>query len=721
MKLLYVYIEHGRDNPIIEMNFSRDYQYRIEKQNGKYIMTRQALEAETKVSEKFWNDDARLYNVSAIVGDNGAGKTSIINELILGLESLHKSGSIMSLYFTGAMLLEDCIGKKTLYFSMGETDSVIRQFEEDIEQIDARGNSENPFFKDINATKTVHMSNSFSLGSFYKRQKFMFPKGIEQLIDTPFDIDPFSPVYDCSVEQKIRNIITFSGLDNNTKSKLELHKKNAHLNEVFNQVAFYYNPTIRKIIAEVKEKSEKLGINEIVPWPDSLSINVLFPKIEKKILYQFEGDFFSQINELMPHIGTGDIISALQYNCLKCLLAKIDFKKCQDKQKEIQSEILESLKNPTFKADAKQAWASTFSVIAKYETYLKCGRNSIEDARTFIEFVFDKFTDNSEEKNDSIVLSKLNFINMSKEYELGVIDLEKTNPELLYQFIELYKKVVYEVPFPQFSSFISFGWGMSSGESNWYNMFTDLWLLINNESICNRYIDGYDKNRNQKYTEKQKCDSLIIFIDEADLSFHPEWQRRYIFLLTQYITRLFSKEIGCKSIQVILATHSPIILGDFPKACVTYLSSDKKGSLLMDEKKPQLFGQNLYTILQDGFYLKEGTIGLLAQSKIKSVLLDTKSVRSLVESIKENKDVEKINKLKKQLFELRNNLNSHNANTICYLADGIIKAKLLDELDSCEVMISSILDPPEEQKSARMLKIQRLEKELAELKKGIEE
>jgi predicted ATPase/cell fate (sporulation/competence/biofilm development) regulator YlbF (YheA/YmcA/DUF963 family) len=65
-------------------------------------------------------------------------------------------------------------------------------------------------------------------------------------------------------------------------------------------------------------------------------------------------------------------------------------------------------------------------------------------------------------------------------------------------------------------------------------------------------------------------DNSLICIDEPEISLHPEWQERYIELLTD----IFSSFSGC---HFILATHSPQILSK--------VKSEDSNVLLMDEGK----------------------------------------------------------------------------------------------------------------------------------------
>ena len=95
-------------------------------------------------------------------------------------------------------------------------------------------------------------------------------------------------------------------------------------------------------------------------------------------------------------------------------------------------------------------------------------------------------------------------------------------------------------------------------------------------------------------------------MDEADLTYHPEWQRQLIKILTAFLPLEFGS-CGLNNIQLILTTHSPLLLGDIPPNNVIYLKENTNNI--------NTFGQNIHTILKDSFFLKNG-IGAFAADKI---------------------------------------------------------------------------------------------------------
>lgn len=236
-----------------------------------------------------------------------------------------------------------------------------------------------------------------------------------------------------------------------------------------------------------------------------------------------------------------------------------------------------------------------------------------------------------------------------------------------------------------------------------------LWNCINGKTVC-------------------ECDSVILFIDEADLTFHPEWQRQLIAILTTFLPKVFQDpyyvgtQSGCKKIQIIMATHSPIILGDFPSTSVIYLRRNSDLVMVNDNGSFQTFGQNIYTILKDGFYLKNGAIGEFARHKIDDVLKDIKEIHDYNISLQQSQNNETMSKQKLEYLERK--LEEHKIKTVQYLSDGIIKNKLKEEIDICQHILYNLLEK-KLQKTVKEGDIskrnQYLEEENKKLRKQIEE
>ncbi|MCD9513875.1 AAA family ATPase [Photobacterium carnosum] len=96
------------------------------------------------------------------------------------------------------------------------------------------------------------------------------------------------------------------------------------------------------------------------------------------------------------------------------------------------------------------------------------------------------------------------------------------------------------LPSSMLSNF-KYGWnGFSTGEFAKLNIFSELYAYIHDQK-----------------TDKIK--SHLIVMDEVDLYLHPDWQRTFFSELIEFVKVEFPKD----SVQIILSTHSPIIISDF--------------------------------------------------------------------------------------------------------------------------------------------------------------
>ncbi|MBL7921143.1 MAG: AAA family ATPase [Bacteroidia bacterium] len=143
---------------------------------------------------------------------------------------------------------------------------------------------------------------------------------------------------------------------------------------------------------------------------------------------------------------------------------------------------------------------------------------------------------------------------------------------------------------------------------------------------------------------KKEYKNVLILIDEGEQLLHPEWQRNYINILTTYFPLIFEK---AESIQIIVTSHSPFLLSDLPRYCITYL--DKIDGVTVAKSgsdKTFTFGGNIHELLTDSFFLGSSLIGEFARLKISNMLKDLKSSAEI-----DLEKKEKYTKLAKQIGE----------------------------------------------------------------------
>lgn len=187
----------------------------------------------------------------------------------------------------------------------------------------------------------------------------------------------------------------------------------------------------------------------------------------------------------------------------------------------------------------------------------------------------------------------------SKNYSIS-IPTDKMN--IIQDFINAYKISVRIV------DFLNFSWGLSSGENLLLNQFGKIMHILNNNSNGKYYLPVDENNIDQKAT------NAVILLDEAEVAFHPEWQRIYLASFLKFIEDNISKQ--GTHVQIILATHSPIILSDIPKQNTVFLNKDKttKHSYVVDSK--ETFASNIFSLYQNAFFLDESGIGAFAENKL---------------------------------------------------------------------------------------------------------
>lgn len=144
---------------------------------------------------------------------------------------------------------------------------------------------------------------------------------------------------------------------------------------------------------------------------------------------------------------------------------------------------------------------------------------------------------------------------------------------------------------------------MSSGERAMQNLFS--WLVLIPK------LDRIMSIKRGTYT------SRLLLIDEIDLYSHPEWQRKTICQLIDTINK-----VETMPVQIVLTSHSPIILSDFPQNNVVYLHRDETAKLTISDNSAvhkKTFGANIYSLFNDTFFMEQGIMGEYARCKIYEV------------------------------------------------------------------------------------------------------
>lgn len=176
------------------------------------------------------------------------------------------------------------------------------------------------------------------------------------------------------------------------------------------------------------------------------------------------------------------------------------------------------------------------------------------------------------------------------------------NKEKFYKFWKAYEKVSIYV------DNIYFSWSLSSGEQNKLSL-----LYVLNDI-------------------PQEASNVWLLFDEPDNTFHPLWGRE----LLNKIKEVCNKRSD-KNFQLWLSTHSPIILSDLPNISVTYLCTDKDQNGYIEKRKEDLqlntFGQNIYQLYKNAFFLNKGVVGEFASQKLAEMYSELNQLIKSLDSI----------------------------------------------------------------------------------------
>lgn len=222
---------------------------------------------------------------------------------------------------------------------------------------------------------------------------------------------------------------------------------------------------------------------------------------------------------------------------------------------------------------------------------------------------------------------------------------------------------------------------LSSGEKQSIYAITSLtYHLFNLDSV------------QETYTIKAKVNETIvlyrninIIFDEIELYYHPDLQRVFIYDLIESIKRIKLRKIT--DINCIFVTHSPFILSDIPHHNILFLDTDGTPSRDLNVKT---FGANIHDLLKHSFFLEQGSMGEFAKHKINDTIrwLHYKEMENDVLKLKEGSTKVQIDlhKIKdKELSALKKKVEEFDSlkhqNLIKIIDEPILRQKLSEFYD----------------------------------------
>lgn len=578
MRLAALFIEnHDYEFGGYTLNFGGHFSYEVKYGDGNTRISRTKNE---NFIDNFFNESGILTNVSAIVGSNGSGKTTTINEALNVLNENYQKGiafweekeithiniyntSLPPIKLQGDWETDDLkqtyknVG--TIYYSpyldhklgvIGIDISADRYLREDLVNLDST----------FEASTKVEISNRLKRAD-YKRfinfQKSEFSEKVKEK-------------YGLFNDEMYRVVFTRHKIDADFKDGLNFENTprdfQKYLNDLFFQIRSEYDSFDRSFSSDEEgyELHKKLFKNILLMDLFCLLIKLM----EKHNVFLKEGHFLD-IEDLNSFLEKSpDATSKFKYWLNNYYYSKWNEKPLPNKEV---INILDFLYNYIDNL-----------VFSQKGNYLNWSSKSL---------YFDE-----EKLNELLDLNENLLISLNKYY------LQKEGDDR-YEF-----RSVSELQY-----FVSVEFAdrrLSSGETALLNLYSRIY------DYFSRHIINYQVVRKEEY--------YILFLDEADLGYHPIWKKSFVNSLIEFSVDFFSK-LGVK-IQIVFTTHDPLTLSDLPNKNIIYLNKNIESgeTEILDYKNPlrpiKSFAANITNLLADSFFIKDGIIGDFAKRKIEETI-----------------------------------------------------------------------------------------------------
>lgn len=491
-----------------------------------YIQSRNRLtiQKNTDYLEAFWGGSMgdRALDCFAIVGDNGAGKTRLMNLILDDLRRFtngEKTGPCIMI-FEGTDHEEQ---ERLFVFYSQELEKPKIDAEQELlfeylsDSPDRRSGCGRTSAKTaLKNMKTAYFHHSLSFHDFENPKKCSYDFSLGGLLSSHSQMD---------------HEMHYNGLDRNP-------------------IRTYYDRELYKIVHLLYNYHPKEAPELEIPIPKYIQIGAadvsyleryIFRELRKHMvsgpldaderLKQMKG-IFQKLPRLFRHSWSAYIVRAVLLGCIReaCIPSMVPSPARVDLERLTAGDLL------------SEDCAERYGLFGYAKKFLEELGRALMGHSLIAIFVIQQTRD---------------FISWLEENESVIRKLEnKGTPELLIipgqenrLFVEKlllhYEGLSYAFPF------LSFSFGTSSGENALLSLWADLYGIW----------EDLKKGSGRSGGQIPDCNTLLLILDEADLSLHPRWQRMYMKWLTAFCRRYFLPMINIK---LIVTTHSPIILSDFP-------------------------------------------------------------------------------------------------------------------------------------------------------------
>lgn len=546
-------------------------------------------------------------SVTGLVGQNGVGKSTILNYIkeVLSFPINTNPDSLDCI-----VVLYDSSSKEFIFVKNGlDLKLTTKGIKNKIISLNTKKELENKNdrfktilgeVKQFEDNAILYLSNIFDNSS----EKSYGPTRSPYLVN--FSLNYLTTSSSDSNEEA-RSSLKYRELENNIKFILNSDKKFFPLN-----LPEYITFNIKNIFIDefLKERIDYKGDSrdgefkvKISEWLKEIqSRSDYFDDKKLRIRFWLSVNLIMQIENYYLNDGISSLVNVIK----KCTIENLNLK--------LLSFLKKNLKylSTAHKNNKRLSLMDGF----KWEEYL-------DNYNLFINktiFVFEKY-DSKNKSNNSIN-----------------VPLSNNSEGDIKELIELSEKCIFEI------NILYYVWrDMSTGEMMLLRFFSNLFLF-------SQHLKTDENLRNYK--------SLVFLFDEIEAFYHPQWQKKIMKLLFDFINDKFKDYEN----QIIFTSHSPLTISDIPKSDLIFLKKNENEIYSKNNlnEHRNTFASNIHSLLSDTFFLQEGHIGDFANEKINYVI-DLLVDGKLREVVEKREEIEKI---------------------ISIIGEPIIKNKLIEILES---------------------------------------